>query len=165
MSDLYENDALAWSERQAALLRMLAEGQRVNELIDWSNVIEEVQDVGLSQLRACRSFLRQALIHLLKLHAQPDSLAASHWNSEVMGFLFEARDSFSASMRQRIEVPDVYRTALKQVQADLSGQEHTLLPADCPVSLDDLLQSDPNIPDLVLRFGGQERLAPPPEGA
>ncbi|MBV8524874.1 MAG: DUF29 family protein [Acetobacteraceae bacterium] len=42
-------------------------------------MIEEVQDVGLSELRACQSLLQQALVHLLKLHAWPDSPAAPHW--------------------------------------------------------------------------------------
>ena len=57
---LYERDALAWSERQADLLRRLAAGERLNEAVDWPNVIEEVQDVGLSELRAVRSLLVQA---------------------------------------------------------------------------------------------------------
>ena len=55
---LYERDAFAWSERQADLLRRLAAGERVNEAVDWPYVIEEVQDLGLSELRACRSLLR-----------------------------------------------------------------------------------------------------------
>ena len=65
---LYERDALAWAERQAGLLRRLAAGERLNEPVDWPHVIEEVQDVGLSELRACKSLLRQILVHLQKLH-------------------------------------------------------------------------------------------------
>ena len=60
---LYERDALAWAERQADLLRRLAAGERLNEPVDWPNVIEEVQDVGLSELRACKRLLRQAWQH------------------------------------------------------------------------------------------------------
>jgi len=67
--DLYRRDALAWAEQQAALLRRLAAGERLNEAVDWPNVIDEVQDVGLSELRACQSLLQQATTHLLKLHA------------------------------------------------------------------------------------------------
>ena len=73
---LYERDALAWADRQAALLRRVAAGEGVNEAVDWPHVIEEVQDVGLSELRACQSLLEQVLTHLLKLHAMPDSLSA-----------------------------------------------------------------------------------------
>ncbi len=64
---LYGNDALAWAEHQAALLRRQAAGERVGEQVDWSHVIEEVKDLGLSELRACHSLLRRALVHLLKL--------------------------------------------------------------------------------------------------
>jgi hypothetical protein len=64
---LYERDALAWAEQQADLLRRLASGERLNAAVDWPNVIEEVRDVGLSELRACQSLLEQVLAHLLKL--------------------------------------------------------------------------------------------------
>ena len=52
MTDLYEEDVLLWSEQQAALLRRLAAGERVNEQIDWENVIDEVESVGSEQLHA-----------------------------------------------------------------------------------------------------------------
>jgi len=34
---------------------------RLNEAVDWPHVIEEVQDVGLSELRACENLLQQAM--------------------------------------------------------------------------------------------------------
>jgi uncharacterized protein DUF29 len=46
MSDLYHTDILEWSERQGALLRRLAAGERINDQIDWENVVEEVESVG-----------------------------------------------------------------------------------------------------------------------
>ena len=52
MSGLYERDALAWAEQQAALLDRMAAGERLNEAVDWPNVIEEVRDVGLVPLHA-----------------------------------------------------------------------------------------------------------------
>ncbi len=58
--DLYQRDALAWAEHQAALLRRLARGERLNEMVDWSNVIEEVEDVGPSELRAWSGSLATA---------------------------------------------------------------------------------------------------------
>jgi hypothetical protein len=52
--DLYDRDALAWSERQAALLRRVARGEPVND-VDWDHVVEEIEDVGLSRLNAIAS--------------------------------------------------------------------------------------------------------------
>lgn len=42
----YEADILLWSEHQAELLRRLAAGERVNDQVDWKNLIEEVESVG-----------------------------------------------------------------------------------------------------------------------
>ncbi len=96
--DLYNRDALAWSERQAALLRRLSRGERLNEAVDWPNVIEEVQDIGLSELWSCQSLLRQSLTHLLKLHAWPESQAAAHWRDEAEVFLDDAEQRFTPSI-------------------------------------------------------------------
>jgi hypothetical protein len=78
MNDLYEDDVLLWSEQQAALLRRLAAGERVNEQSDWENVIDEVECVGSEQLHAVESFLVQALVHMLKAEAWPLSRDAAH---------------------------------------------------------------------------------------
>ena len=148
---LYEHDALAWAERQAALLRRLAAGEGVNETVDWPNVIEEVQDSGLSELRACRSLLRQALVHLLKLHASPDSQAADHWRGELAGFLTDARDAFSPSMRQRIDLAELYADAVYQTR---NGNRMAPPLETCPFVLDDLLAGRPELAELVAKLGG-----------
>ena len=38
-------DILAWSKRQADLLRRVAAGERVNDQVDWGNVAEEIEDI------------------------------------------------------------------------------------------------------------------------
>ena len=45
MSDLDETDAALWHQ-QVALLRRMANGERVDDLVDWENVIEEVATCG-----------------------------------------------------------------------------------------------------------------------
>ena len=55
MSDLYDADILLWSEHQAALLKRLAAGERLNERPDWANIIEEMESVGRSQLSTVKS--------------------------------------------------------------------------------------------------------------
>ncbi len=157
---LYEHDALAWSEQQADLLRRLASGERLNEAVDWVHVIEEVADVGLSELRTCRSLLRQAMTHLVKLHMSPDALSADHWRSEVAGFLADARDRFSPSMRHRLDLDALFRTTLynlfgSRIRRDDGGHAGKALPSSetCPFTLDQLLAEDPDITALVGRLG------------
>ena len=140
---LYERDALVWAETQADLLRRLAAGERVNASIDWPNVIEEVQDVGLSELRACRSLLEQGLRHLLKQRAWPASDAVLHWREEALAMLLDSNGAFTPSMRRRIDVPDLYARAMKYVRrlTDQSGLPAEL-PEACPFDLDELLEGN-----------------------
>lgn len=140
---LYERDALAWAEQQADLLTRLAAGERVNAAIDWSNVIEEVRDVGLSELRACQSLLLQGILHLLKLHAWPDSAAAAHWREEIRVFLVDANVRSSPSMRQRMDIQEEYELALEVAReaTDDSGPPRPL-PENCRFTLDELLARD-----------------------
>ena len=140
---LYERDSLAWAERQSDLLRRLAAGERVNEAVDWAHVIEEIHDVGLSELRSCESFLNQLLVHVLKLHAWPSSSAVVHWADEAMLVSDEARRRFSPSMRQRIDVAKLYAAAIRRVRrfADETGPARPL-PDACPFTLDELLAGD-----------------------
>jgi hypothetical protein len=70
----YDSDILEWSERQAELLRRRAAGDLVNEAeLDWPNIAEEIEDVGRSELHAVESLLVQALRHMLKAEAWPQS--------------------------------------------------------------------------------------------
>lgn len=153
MSDnLYERDILTWAERQAELLRRLAGGERLNEAVDWPHVIEELQDVGLSELRACESLLRQALVHLLKLHAFPDGPAA-HWRSETVGFLADAQARFTPSMRQRISLEVLYRKASSQIRAGERPAMSRALPEACPFTLNEMLADDIDVESLVAKLG------------
>jgi len=88
----------------------------VNETVDWVHVIEEVQDVGLSELRAWQSLLEQALTRLLKLYAVPDSEAAKQWRDEVRAFMHDAERRFTPSMRKRINLSDLYVKALDRAR-------------------------------------------------
>ena len=147
---LYDRDILIWSEQQAALLRRLAAGERLNDGLDWDNLIEEVESVGLSELHRCERMLTNALVHLLKLHAVPESLSVRKWRGESVRFLADAKRSFAPSMRQRIDLDGLFRQALAQVLAVLRPTERIDLDLACPYSLDDLLADEPNVDQLVV---------------
>ena len=143
MGDLYDVDVLEWSEHQARLLRQHAEGRPSNEAIDWTNIIEEVESVGRSQLSAVRSLLIQALLHDLKCEAWPLCPEVPHWRAEAIGFRSDAEEAFTPSMRQRIDVADLYRRAMKRMPATMDGQPPLPVPPVCPVTLDELLSGEP----------------------
>ncbi len=139
--DLYERDILIWSEHQADLLRRLARGERVNG-VDWEHVVEEIEDVGLSELTAVNSHLRQMLVHLLKVASWPDNAAVRHWREEIATFQAEAIQRFVPSMRQRIDLSRLYALALKQLKASDYGRPPAPWPSTCPFVLDTLFNDD-----------------------
>jgi hypothetical protein len=142
MSDVYHSDILVWSEEQAALLRRLAAGDRVNDQIDWPNVIEEIESVGNEQLHAVSSLLTQAIIHRLKAMAWPDARDADTWRAEAERFAGDAADRFAPAMRQRLDAARIYRRALRAVPATMYGEPRPPLPSACPWSLDELLATE-----------------------
>jgi len=136
----YDTDILTWSERQAALLRRRAAGELVNDAdLDWPNIAEEIEAVGRSELRSCRSLLRQALRHMLKAEAWPLSRDAPTWRADAIDFRRQARDAFVPSMRQKINVADLYADALAAMPETIDGVPPLPVPAECPVTLDELL--------------------------
>jgi hypothetical protein len=141
MSD-YDDDILIWSERQGELLRRLAAGERVNDQIDWENVVEEVESVGREQLHAVQSLLMQALVHMLKADAWPLARDAPSWRADAVGFRAQAANRYVPSMRQRIALERIYRQALRALPETVDGQAPLPVPDVCPVTLDELLSED-----------------------
>ena len=137
--DLYDTDILAWSKAQADRLRRVAAGERVNDL-DWAHVIEEVEDVGKSQLSAVTSNLRNAIAHALKVCAWPDNLAVDHWRGEVVTFLANARGRFEPGMQQHVDPEALYGEALGDIRSagPMNGKDALPLPATVPLAITEL---------------------------
>lgn len=149
--DLYDRDILAWSAQQADLLRRAARGERVNGL-DWDHVVEEIEDVGISELNAVRSYLRQMLVHLLKLQGCPNSQSAAQWRTEIAAFQADAAQRFAPSMRQKIDLDTLYQRAVEQLEGvDYDGLQPLGWPAQCLCTLEQLLEERRAV--LEQRFG------------
>jgi hypothetical protein len=139
MSDLYDTDVVAWSERQADLLRRVAAGERINDQVDWPNVIEEVESVGQSQVDAVESLWTQAFLHDLKAEAWPIALDVDKWRADARLFRRQARRKYRASMRQKINLSELYADALAGLPDRMDGAAPLPVPQACPVTLDELL--------------------------
>jgi uncharacterized protein DUF29 len=139
MSDLYGDDILLWSVQQADLLRRHAAGELSNDsAIDWPNIVEEIEDVGRSELHAVESLLVQALRHMLKAEAWPLSRDAPNWRADAIDFRQQARRRFAPSMRQKIDVADLYTDALRALPESLDGLPPLPIQTKVP-TLDELL--------------------------
>jgi hypothetical protein len=134
---LYDVDILLWSEQQAKLLR-----QRSANALDWDNLAEEIEGVGLSDLRAVMSHLRLALLHDLKAEAWPLSRDVPHWRAEARLHRDEARDHYAPSMAQRIDIEKLYRQARRGMPETIDGALPLPVPDTCPVTLAEMLSED-----------------------
>jgi len=138
MSD-YDTDVVTWSERQADLLRRVAAGECVNDLVDWTNVIEEVESVGQSQIDAVESLWTQAFLHDLKAEAWPLAIDLDRQRADARMFRHQARRKYRASMRQRIDLAGLYADALAGLPGKMDGAPPLPVPPACPVTLDEPL--------------------------
>jgi hypothetical protein len=81
--------------------------------------------VGRSDLRSVESLLLQAFMHMLKAEAWPNSLSVPTWQSDALLFRAQARRAFSPSMRQRIDVGELY-TMRHRLQTKAGKQRYAL---------------------------------------
>jgi hypothetical protein len=143
MSELYDTDIAAWSERQGALLRRRA-GELVNDAdLDWPNIAEEIEAVGKSQRQAVESHLILALLNDLKAEAWPRSLSEPSWRAEARLQRQQARRKFTPGMRRQIDLADLYAVALSGLPEKLDATAPLPVPQVCPVTLDELLAPPP----------------------
>lgn len=68
MASLYKQDFVAWTREQASALRAAARGGS-NQNLDWENLAEEIESLGISQRRELKSQIRRIVEHLLKLES------------------------------------------------------------------------------------------------
>ncbi|AWN52992.1 DUF29 domain-containing protein [Methylobacterium sp. 17Sr1-1] len=116
---LYDEDVVAWAEQQAAALRALAARPELSNVLDWENIAEEVEAVGLSQIKAFESALRVMLIHVLKYLSAPSAQSTRSWRVEIIAFHATARRRYAPSMRQRVDWDDLWQVSVADAAAAL----------------------------------------------
>jgi len=82
LKTLYETDTAAWSEHQAAALRAAALGGS-NQLLDWGNLAEEIEDLARSLRRRLRSQIARIIQHQVKLEYSPALDPRNGWRRTI----------------------------------------------------------------------------------
>jgi hypothetical protein len=136
----HDQDFILWTRQQAEALRRVAE-TRPNVEVDWSNLIEEIEDLGNEQEHAVVSHMTVILLHLLKLAISPDEQPRRHWRVEIAaqrGSLGR-RLGKNPGLRARSQelLAEAYESAWRQ--ACLLFGEDAEIPATCPFTLDQVL--------------------------
>jgi len=112
----YDTDIQEWSERQAALLRRMAAGERVNDQVDWQHVAEEIESVGASERRELTSKIRSVLEHLMKLEAAPATMPRIGWMESVQTARAAIEDVLEDSPSLKPTVPQVIERQLSRAR-------------------------------------------------
>ncbi|HAC64826.1 MAG TPA: DUF29 domain-containing protein [Cyanothece sp. UBA12306] len=134
MSNLYETDFIQWTEEQAKAL-----SEHNEKALDWENLKEEIDDLGKEQINAVHSFLKQIIIHKLKLDYTNDILSRRHWIDEIDDFQDEIERRLTKTLLNKINIEAEYERAKRKVlkMYDIS------LPAQCPYTFEDLMTRFP----------------------
>ena len=136
---LYDEDLLAWAERQVAHLRA---GQL--ERLDVEHLIEELEAIAGKLRRELKNRLRILLAHLLQWQAQPERRSRS-WAATIAG----QRDQIEAlleenpSLRQHLD--EVARSAYPRavrLAAIETGLPRRTFPPELPYAAEQILGDD-----------------------
>jgi len=119
---LYDEDFVAWTKQQATALRTAARSG-TNQLLDWENLAEEVEDLGRSVRHELRSQLTRIQRHLIKLGLSPARNPRRGWRESVR----EARSQIEAllnenpSLKSELDrfIAEQLAQAIKLATADL----------------------------------------------
>lgn len=111
-NDLYETDYVAWAEAQAAALRARGAGRNA---LDYDNLAEEIDDLGKSEIHACRSHIVNIITHLLKIEFVGPLQTVPHWRGEILEFRsqLDERRTRTIDNRLRPQLAKYHQTAVK----------------------------------------------------
>ncbi|HUB47960.1 MAG TPA: DUF29 domain-containing protein [Acetobacteraceae bacterium] len=147
----YDTDLLLWSERQTDLLRRMGAGERVNDQVDWANVAEEIESLGISQKHQLRSRLGTILLHLIKLQASPATDPRPGWKQTILrervGIKKLIKDSPSLRPTVPALVDDEINDAVMLALAEMAlyGEQPQVDPAELTYTVEQVL--GPWMPD------------------
>ena len=138
-AELYEEDYVAWIERQVALLR----AGRLGE-VDLPHLIEELEGMARKERSELRSRLEVLLLHLLKRDHQPRRRSRS-WDATIVEQRLRIQDLLedSPSLKPSLEAAAhrAYAGAVKRTAAE-TGLKPCDFPAELPYGLGEVLGGD-----------------------
>ena len=144
---LYEDDFYAWTQVQAAKLRHAADA-RVNLDLDFTNLAEEVEDLGRNQWDAVESALMRVIEHLLKLEHSPVADPRRGWRLSVLEHRRRAAKKLKQNPSLKPGLEEMLTSAWEDARAlaSLSLREDDVadgaLPVDCPYTVREIFDTE-----------------------
>jgi len=136
---LYEQDFNLWLEETVNLLKT-----RQLSLIDYENLIEEIESMGKRDKKALESNLEQILMHLLKWQYQKNKRSNS-WRYSIIEHRNRLKKDFrdSPSLKPYFDnvLEDCYQTA-REFTSEQTGLDIKTFPVNLPFTKEQILSSN-----------------------
>jgi hypothetical protein len=139
-TELYDRDYYTWTQEQARALRE----HRIEE-VDWSNVAEEIEDLGKREKRALRSQLVRLLGHLIKFAFAREVMWANNsrgWELSIRGARREALMYLDENPGLRPHVPQIFLSAYGSARIEVMKAlrlPDSAIPETPPWTLDEVI--------------------------
>ncbi|MCX7759813.1 MAG: DUF29 domain-containing protein [Hydrogenothermaceae bacterium] len=105
LKKLYDRDFPLWAEINLQLLR-----EKAYELVDWDNLLEEIEDMSRSDLKACISYLAVILEYLYKIDNFKDlaggETAGDSWKRSIKVARIEIESMFEKYPSLKTKLPE-----------------------------------------------------------
>jgi hypothetical protein len=139
-AELYERDYYTWTQEQARALR----DHRIEE-VDWTNIAEEIEDLGKREKRALRSQLVRLIGHLLKFAYAREVMWANSsrgWELSIQGARREAQMYIDENPGLRPHVEQIFRSAYERARLEVMKAlrlADSAIPETPPWTLDEII--------------------------
>ena len=135
----HEKDVYGWAVHTVQLLR----DKKMDE-VDYDGIIEELEEMGISNKHAFKNRLAQLIFHLLKWQFQPDFRGRS-WSGSIeeqrirLSDLLESNPSFKHEIEESMK--KAYKLSLSLVRKE-TPLDLKSLPAKCPYTFEQIMDEE-----------------------
>jgi hypothetical protein len=162
LKELYEKDFYQWITENIELLK-----NKEFDLVDWENVIEELESIGRSELRSVISFMAVILEHLYKWENFKENYSMGNdWVKSINTSRIQLEELFdnSSSLKRKAkeEIGLAWKSAVRRLANWFEDPENLYLakkyfgriptekdfPERCPYTIEQILDYKPWLKDL-----------------
>jgi len=148
LKELYDKDFPLWVEINLQLLK-----EKAYDLVDWENLLEEIEDMGRRYLDACISYLAIILEHLYKWDNFKDLVGTEggkSWVRSVENSRTRIAVMFKRYPSLRSKLPHELESAWISARAELEiwlrdnnyDPEDFDIPEECPYTYEEAMTRD-----------------------
>ena len=135
----HDKDVYGWAVHTAQLLR----DKKMNE-VDFDGIVEELEEMGISNKHALISRLTLVISHLLKWQFQPNMRGHS-WTYTIRAQRKKASYVLddNPSLKSKLDeiIAKAYKVAIDEA-TDQTGLDEKTFPAQCPYTFDQIMNDE-----------------------